>query len=419
MIKTYKVMLLPNKKQQTKLFSYADAARFAYNWALEREMKAFQNGESFLTDHTLRKEFTEFKKTEEGAWLNEISNNVTKQAIKDCCIAFGNFFREYKKTGVNYSKKKKEHFARIGRTLTVYDRKGHPKFKSRKHSVPRFYQDTVKIKLTDTHVKVEGFAVSKKKNKQKLNWIKLAEKARIPTDGNYSNPRIKYDGEHWWLTIGVEEADRDSENAPQNERIGIDLGVKELAVCSDGKRYKNINKTKEVKQLEKKKRKIQRGIARKYEKNKKGESYWKTKNLIKSERKLLRMNHRLTNLRQNYIHQITTERMKREPSFICMEDLNVKGMMKNKHLSKAIQEQSFYEFRRQICYKGEWSGTKVMFADRYFPSSKKCICCGRIKKDLKLSDRIYECECGNVIDRDEQAALNLKWYGEQILKSVS
>ena len=165
MRKTYRVMLLPNKKQQTKLFSYADAARFAYNWALEKEMKAFQNGEPFITDSTLRKEFTEFKKTEEGTWLNGISNNVTKQAIKDCCIAFGNFFREYKKTGVKYSKKKKEHFARIGKLLTVYDMKGHPKFKSRKHSVPKFYQDNVKIKITDTHIKVEGFAVSKKKNK--------------------------------------------------------------------------------------------------------------------------------------------------------------------------------------------------------------------------------------------------------------
>ena len=410
-------MLLPNKKQQTKLFSYADAARFAYNWALEKERKAFQNGEPFLTDSTLRKEFTEFKKTEEVAWLNGISNNVTKQAIKDCCIAFGNFFREYKKTGVKYSKKKKEHFARIGKPLTVYDMKGHPKFKSRKHSVPKFYQDNVKIKITDTHIKVEGFAVSKKKNKQKLNWIKLAEKARIPMDANYSNPRIKYDGEHWWLTIGVEEAD--TGNVPKNEGIGIDLGVKELAVCSDGKKYKNINKTREVKQLEKKKRRIQRGIARKYEKNKKGESYCKTKNLKKSERNLLKINHRLTNVRQDYMHQITTKLIKREPSFISMEDLNVKGMMKNKHLSKAIQEQSFHEFRRQICYKGEWNGVKVIFADRYFPSSKKCICCGHIKKDLKLSDRIYKCECGNEIDRDDQAALNLKWYGEKVLKSVS
>lgn len=125
-----------------------------------------------------------------------------KQAVKDCCEAFGNFFREYKKTGIKYSKKKMEHFARIGRTLTIYDMKGHPKFKSRKHSMPKFYQDNVKLKVTDTHVKVEGFAVSKKRNKQKLNWIRLAEQNRIPTDCKYTNSRIKYDGEHWWLTVG-------------------------------------------------------------------------------------------------------------------------------------------------------------------------------------------------------------------------
>ena len=215
----------------------------------------------------------------------------------------------------------------------------------------------------------------------------------------------------------MEEAE--SGTVPKKEGIGIDLGVKELAVCSDGKKYKNINKTKKIKKLEQKKRRIQRSIARKYEKNKKGESYWKTKKLKKSEETLLKINHRLTNIRQNYLHKTTSEIIKREPSFICMEDLNVRGMMKNKHLAKAVQEQSFYEFRRQISYKGEWKGIKVIFADRYFPSSKKCICCGHIKKELKLSDRIYQCECGNVIDRDYQAALNLKRYGENVLKSVS
>ena len=416
MIKTYRVMLLPNKKQYTKLFQYADAARFAYNWALEKEMTAFRNGEGFVPDGVLRKEFTQFKKTEEGKWLNNISNNVTKQAIKDCCGAFGNFFREYNKTGIKYSKKKKERFARIGKTLTVYDMKGHPKFKSKKHAIPKFYQDNVKLKISDTHVKVEGFAVSKKQNKQKLNRIKLAERGRIPTAGSYTNPRIKYDGEHWWLTVGVEEPD--NKIIPAGEGIGIDLGVKTLAVCSDGEKYRNINKTKAIKKLEKKKRRIQRGIARKYEKNREGGSYCKTGNIKKSETKLLKINHRLTNIRQNYLHQATYEIVKREPSFICMEDLNVKGMMKNRHLSKAVQEQEFGEFRRQILYKAERNGIKVIIADRFFPSSRKCMCCGHIKKDLKLSERIYKCECGNEADRDYQAALNLKWYGENAIKST-
>ena len=151
-------------------------------------------------------------------------------------------------------------------------------------------------------------------------------------------------------------------------------------------------------------------------KNKKGVSYCKTSNIIKREKELLKLVKRLTNIRQNYLHQTTSEIVKRKPSFICMEDLNVSGMMKNKHLSKAVQQQKFYEFRRQIKYKSEWNNIAVIIADRFFPSSKLCICCGNIKKDLKLSDRIYKCECGNVMDRDFQASLNLKTYGENVLK---
>ena len=154
-------------------------------------------------------------------------------------------------------------------------------------------------------------------------------------------------------------------------------------------------------------------------KNKKGESYCKTNNIIKREKELLKLNHRLTNIRQNYLHQTTSEIVKREPSFICIEDLNVKGMMKNRHLSKAIQQQCFGEFRRQIEYKSAWNNISVIIADRFFPSLKLCSCCGTIKKALKLSDRIYKCECGNVIDRDYQAALNLKKYGEMVLKQQS
>jgi len=378
-------MLLPNNKQKTKLFQYANTARFAYNWTLGREQDNYKNGGKFISDGDLRKEFTQLKKTDEYSWLNEISNNVTKQAIKDACNAYKRFFKGYSKF---------------------------PKFKSRKFSIPSFYQDNVKIKFTDTHVKVEGFTTSKKKNKQKLNWIKLAEHNRIPTDAKYINPRIKYDGVNWYLTVGVEY--EDSTMFPTNEGIGIDLGIKDLAICSDCNKYQNINKTQKVKKLEKQKRRLQRSISRSYEKNKKGVSYCKTNNVIKKEKLLLKVNHRLTNIRKNYLNQATSEIVNRKPRFICIEDLNVSGMMKNRHLSKAVQQQGFYEFRRQIEYKSAWNNIPVIIADRFFPSSKLCSCCGNIKKDLKLSDRIYRCECGNVIDRDYQAALNLKRYGEMV-----
>ena len=383
-------MLLPNNKQKTKLFQYANTARFAYNWALDKEQENYKNGRKFISDGDLRKEFTQLKKTEEYGWLNNVSNNVTKQAIKDACDAYKRFFKGLAKF---------------------------PKFKSRKHATPSFYQDNVKIQFTDTHVKAEGFADSKKKNKQKLNWIKLAEHGRIPTSCKYMNPRIKYDGLNWYITVGI--ACEDYTALPSNEGIGIDLGIKDLAICSDEHKYQNVNKAQRTKKLEKRKRRLQRSISRKYEKNKKGESCCKTRNIIKSEKELLKLNHRLTNIRQNHLHQITSSIVKREPSFICIEDLNVSGMVKNKHLSRAVQQQGFYEFRRQIEYKSAWNNISVIIADRFFPSSKLCSCCGAIKKDLKLSGRIYRCACGNVIDRDYQAAINLKRYGKMNLEQPS
>ena len=382
-----KVQLNPNNKQLTKLFQYSGCSRFAYNWAISREQENHKLGNKFLSDNELRKEFTQLKKQDDYKWLNKISNNVTKQAIKDACNSYKRFFK---------------------------GQSNYPKFKSKRRSRVAFYQDNVAIKFTDTHVKIEGFATSRKKNKQKLNWIKLCEKGRIPTNCKYRNPRITYDGLHWWVSVSI-EVDNNSKSTPSNEGIGIDLGLKDLAVCSDRNTYKNINKTNKVKKMEKRKRRLQRSISRKYNMNKEGERYKKTSNIIKREKELLKVIKRLTNIRHNHLHQVTSEIVKRKPSFICIEDLNVSGMMKNKHLSKAIQQQGFYEFRRQVEYKSTWNNIPLIIADRFFPSSKLCSCCGEIKKDLRLSDRIYQCDCGNIIDRDYQASLNLKRYGENVL----
>lgn len=387
MIKSIKVRLRPNNKQLTRLFQYAGCARFAYNWAIAREQENYSQGNKFLSDCELRREFTQLKKLLEYRWLNEVSNDVTKQSIKEACNSYIKFFKKQSK---------------------------YPKFKSKKRSTQSFFQDGFKIKFTDTHVKVEGFPMSKRRNKQRLNWIKLCEKGRIPTNCKYMNPRFTYDGLYWYVSVSVEVDDELT--LPTNESIGIDLGLKDLAICSDGNTYRNINKTQRVKKLEKQKRRLQRSVSRKYNMNKKGESYKKTSNIIKRQKELLKVIKRLTNIRRSHLHQTTSEIIKRKPSFICIEDLNVSGMMKNRHLSKAVQQQSFYEFRRQIEYKSAWNNIPVIIADRFFPSSKLCSCCGMIKKDLKLSDRIYRCECGNVIDRDFQASLNLKAYGENVLR---
>ncbi len=387
MVKAIKVMLIPNHVQNTKMFQYAGAARFAYNWALSREKENYESGGKFISDSELRKEFTRLRNSDEYAWLRNVSNNVTKQAIKDACNAYKNFFKGLQ---------------------------GYPRFKSKKKSRSKFYQDAVKIQFSDTHVKLEGFASSKKKNKQKVNWVRLAEHGRIPAGAVYRNPRISFDGLNWWISVSIEYPD--CKEPLQDDGVGIDLGVKDLAVCSDGNRYKNINKSVTVKKLEKRRRRLQRSVSRKYEQNKKKGKYCKTNNIVKTERLLLKVNHRLTNIRKNHLHQTTSEIVNRKPRFICIEDLNVSGMMKNRHLSKAVQNQGFFEFRKQLAYKSDWKGIPLIIADRFYPSSKLCSCCGTVKKNLKLSDRIYRCDCGNVIDRDLQASINLRTYGE---KSVS
>ena len=380
-------MLIPNDKQKTRLFQFAGTARFAYNWALEAEKKNHEAGNKFLSDYELRRIFTELKQEEKYNWLYAISNNVTKQAIKDAVNASQKFFKG----------------------LT-----GFPRYKCRKHSRPSFYVDPVKIKFTGTHVKLESIARSKRKNRQCANWFRLAEHDRIPVNAKYFMPRVSFDGLNWYLTIGIEIDAKISE--PKNDGEAFDVGVKELVIGSSGHVYKNINKSKRVKQLKKRLRRLQRKISRKYNKNKKGGRYQKTRNIMKSEKQLLKISHRLTNIRTNYIHQVTTEIIKREPSFVVLEDLNVSGMMKNKHLARAIQEQKLAEFYRIMQYKCEWNGIRFITADRFYPSSKTCSRCGSIKKDLKLSDRIYHCEhCGAVINRDFNASVNLYNYGKKLI----
>lgn len=395
MIKGIKVQLKPSNKQKTKLIQCAGVARFAYNWTLSRQIENYtlkgtgKNGGKFISDKDLRKEFTKLKQTDEYKWLNDYSNNITKQAIKDACDAYIKFFNGKSKF---------------------------PRFRSKKKSLPKFYLDTDKIQFNGTHVKFEKMITSKKKNKQKLNWIRLCEKERIPygKDVKYVNPRVSFDGINWWISVSIEYPD--SEEKPSSEGIGIDLGIEKLAVVSNETIYKNINKTKKVKKLEKRKKRLQRKVSNKYENGREGNCYKKTSNIIKLENQLKKLNQRLTNIRHNYSHQITTEIIKGKPIFIVVEDLNVGGMMKNKHLSKKVQEQQFYEFYRQLQYKSEWNNIKFIVADRFFPSSKVCSQCGSYNKELKLNDREYACNnCSSILDRDYNASLNLKNYGQLVI----
>lgn len=372
MILAKKVRIYPTKEQEQKLWQSVGTARFIYNYTLAKQEENYKNGGKFISDGTIRKELTQLKKSE-LTWLNEVSNNVAKQAVKDACNAYKRFFKGLAKK---------------------------PKFKSRKKSKPSFYNDPIKLKVKEKKVLIE-----------KVGWIKTNE--QIPSDVKYNNPRITYDNKYWYISVGV-KVNKNQEKLTDIS-LGIDLGLKDLAICSDGKVFKNINKTKKVKKLEKRLKQKQRQISRKYELNKivKGGScqFIKTKNIEKLENTTKLIHRKLANIRNNYLHRVTTSIVKTKPYRIVIEDLNVSGMMKNKHLSDSVGKQCFHKFRQYITYKAELNGIELVIADRFYPSSKTCSECGSIKKDLKLKDRIYKCpHCGTVIDRDYNASLNLSMY---------
>jgi putative transposase len=376
MIKSYKIKLHPTREQEQKLWQSAGVARWAYNWTLGKQKENHASGGKFISDGILRKELTQLKKTEEYQWLNDVSAQIPKQAVKDACLAYQRFFKKQAKF---------------------------PKFKSKKRSTPSFYQRYERLKYKNKRVVLE-----------KIGWVKTAEP--LP-EGEYSNPKIKHDGLNWYLSVGI-KTEQLIIDKPVSEPIGIDLGIKSLAVISTGEAIKNINKTKEVRQLTKKLKRLQRQSSRQYEKFKKqgGENrYKKTNNLLKLEKDILQIHKRLNNIRTNYIHQSTSKLVKAKPEYIVIEDLNISGMIKNKHLAKSIQEQKLYEFRKQLEYKCQWYEVRLIIADRFFPSSKLCSQCGQIKKDLKLSDRVYLCDCGLHIDRDLNASINLREYGRNKL----
>ena len=373
MILSKKVRLYPTEIQEQILWQSVGTARFIYNWTLARQEENYKNSGKFIKDGDLRKEITQLKKTE-LQWLNEVSNNVAKQAVKDACDAYKRFFKSLANK---------------------------PHFKSKKKSKPSFYNDTSKLKVKPKMILIE-----------KVGWVKTKE--QIPMNVKYTNPRISFDGKYWFISVGIEQ--EQSQIQLTDESIGIDVGIKDLAICSNGMTFKNINKSKEVKRLKNVLKRKQRKVSRKYEMNKikkGGENrcrHEKTNNIVKLEKEIKLLHRRLSNIRSNHIHQTTNKIVKNKPSRVVMETLNIKGMMKNRHLSKAISEQCLYDFKVKMQYKCEFYGIEFVEADRWYPSSKTCSCCGTIKKDLKLSDRIYKCSCGLTIDRDLNASINLANY---------
>ena len=381
-----KIRLLPTREQEILFWRSAGTARWAYNYFLNASEKAFKDGKRIREDE-VRKYINNVLKKTTHTWLKDVGSNVMKQGIKDADLALRRYFK-----GVS----------------------GKPKFKSRRKSKISFYVNYETLKRT-----VNGF------HGEKIGYVKTATALpKIAKDKKYINPRISFDGKYWYLSVGYEVKQNKVELT--DEIIGIDLGVKNLAVVSNQnasrtKYYRNINKSAKVRRLERNLRRAQKKASRKLETNieshdEKRRPIWKRplrecRNLQRLNQEIRSLHKKLMDIRNNHLHQTTAEIVKAKPSQIVLEDLNVKGMMKNKHLSEAIAKQKFYEFKRQIQYKAETYGIKVVLADRFYASSKTCSHCGHIKHDLKLSARTYVCPiCGANLDRDLNAAINLANY---------
>ncbi len=392
MLLSKKIRLKPTPEQEIVFRKSAGVARWAYNYFLSEKERVYQEylangktGAKSVSEGTVRKYINNVLKKTTHTWLSEVGNNVMKQAVKDANTAFQSYFK-------GFSDK--------------------PRYKSKHKSKLSFY-----VNYESLSRKNGGF------HGEKIGFVKTSEPLpKLKKGEKYSNPHISFDGNYWYLTVGYEVSETKCELT--GESIGIDLGIKDLAICSNGKTYQNINNSHEIRRLEKVLKREQRKLSRMLEQNISGyrtvgdkrfpvfiRPLYECKNFQKQKKIIKLLYRKLANIRNNYLHQTTAEIVKTKPSRIVMETLNVKGMMKNKHLAKAIQKQKFYEFKRQIAYKCQRYDIVLVEVPTFYPSSKTCSCCGNVKKDLKLSDRVYRCNhCGLAIDRDFNASLNLANY---------
>ena len=370
MLKSFKTEMNPTEEQKVKIRKTIGTCRYVYNFYLAHNKEPFMSGKSFSV--WLNNEY--LPKHPEYSWIKEVSSKSVKHSIECGCTAFSRFFKH---------------------------QSAFPNFKKKGKSDVKMYF----VKNNPGDCRCERHRI----NIPTLGWIRIKEKGYIPTtkDGYViKSGSVSMKAGRFYVSALVEIPDPEITD-PKNEGIGIDLGVKEFAICSNGRTYKNINKSARLKKIEKHLIREQRSLSRKYENLKKGESTQRA-NIQKQKLKVQKLHHKLDLIRTDYINKTIAEIVKTKPSYITIENLNVSGMMKNRHLSKAVASQKFYEFRVKLQAKCHENSIEFRVADRWYPSSRICHGCGCIKKDLKLSDRTYRCGCGYVEDRDLNAALNLR-----------
>ncbi|EOU3697524.1 RNA-guided endonuclease InsQ/TnpB family protein [Clostridium perfringens] len=388
MKRAYKMEINPTDEQKSKIHQTIGVSRFVYNFYIARNKEIYEREGKFVSGMDFSKWLNNeyIPNNQEMKWIKEVSSKATKQAIMNGDKAFRDFFKKAK---------------------------GFPRFKKKKNQDVKAYFP--KNNKTDWTLERHRVKIPT------LGWVRLKEFGYIPVNSMVKSGTVSQKADRYYVSILVEERDIKISNSntgmkisnTNNEGLGIDLGIKEFAVCSDGIKFKNINKTSIIKKVEKKLKREQRKLSRKYEslkiRNKKEKGGNVTRqNIQKQIVKVQKLHQRLTNIRTDYINKIVSSIIKQKPSYITIEDLNVKGMMKNKHLSKAIASQKFFEFKTKLMSKCKQNDVELRIVDRFYPSSKTCSQCGEIKKDLKLSDRVYKCSCGFVIDRDLNASINLR-----------
>ena len=376
LLKSFKTEINPTEEQKARIRRTIGTCRYVYNFYLGHNKALHDNGEKFMTgkDFSLWLNNEYIPDNPDKTWIREVYSKAVKKSIEDGCTAFTRFFKH---------------------------QSDFPKFKKKGKSDVKMY--FVRNNPKDCQCERHRLKIPT------LGWIRIKEKGYIPTtkDGYMiRSGTVSVKAGRFYVSVLVEIPDVNIDNN-SNEGIGIDLGLKDFAIISNGKTYRNINKSAGLKKLEKQLIREQRSLSRKYESLKKGESTQRA-NIQKQKLKVQKLHHKMDNIRTDYINKTIAEIVKTKPSYITIEDLNVKGMMKNRCLSKAVASQKFYEFRTRLKAKCDENGIELRVADRFYPSSKTCHHCGSVRKNLKLSDRIYRCECGYVADRDLNAALNLK-----------
>ncbi|EHA6441598.1 transposase [Clostridium perfringens] len=377
--RAYKMEINPTDEQKSKIHRTIGVSRFVYNFYIARNKEIYERKGKFISGMDFSKWLNNeyIPNNQEVKWIKEVSSKATKQAIMNGDKAFRDFFKKAK---------------------------GFPKFKKKKNQDVKAYFP--KNNKTDWTLERHRVKIPT------LGWVRLKEFGYIPINSVVKSGTVSQKADRYYVSILVEEDDKKVYKST-NEGLGIDLGVKEFAVCSDGSKFKNINKTSTVKKIEKKLKREQRKLSRKYEslkiRNKNIKEGRATgQNIQKQIVKVQKLHQRLRNIRTDYINKTVFSIVNQKPSYVTIEYLNVKGMMKNKHLSKAIASQKFFEFKTKLTVKCKENHIELRIVDRFYPSSKTCSNCGKIKKDLKLSDRIYKCDCGLAIDRDLNASINLK-----------